>query len=102
MREMNGEALIYEALLKLYYYKNYKRFLDSELKSVMDSFIEYCRAKDIVENTNIVETMAVVFDSNRSKGAVKDELALSDSSLYRFRVKLVRSMKKFIEERLIN
>ncbi len=102
MREMDGEALIYEALLKLYYDKNSKRFLDGELKRVMDSFVEYCKAKDIVENTKIAEIMAIVFDLNNSKSKceLKDTLAFSDSSLYRFRIRLIRSLQKYIEERL--
>ena len=102
MREITGEMVVYESLLNLYYDEMAKYYLNKELISVVDSFVMYCKAKDIVDNTNIAETMEIVYNSHNkmSKGELKKRLSLSDSSLYRFRIKLVRSLNKYISDQL--
>lgn len=102
MREMTGEVLVHESLLFLYYDDMAQCYLNQEIISVVDSFITYCKAKDIVENTNIVETMEIVYNPQKkmSKSELKKKLSLSDSSLYRFRIKLVRSLDKYLSDKL--
>lgn len=101
MKEMDKETLVYEALLKLYFNASAKRFLDKEITGIMDRFVEYCYAKDIFDDTRTVETMRIIYDSksNLSQKELKNRLAFSDSSLYRFRLKLIRSLQRYISDR---
>ncbi len=94
--------LIYESLLNLYYDKTAKSFLNGEVIGFIDNFVAYCKAVDVVEDTILVETMETVYDprTGLSKDELKMKLALSDSSLYRFRVKIVHGLNKYISDNI--
>ncbi len=102
MREIASDVIVYESILRIYYNESVKCYLDQKTISVVDSFIEYCKAKDIVDNTKIAETMGIVYDSgNRMpKEEMTKALALSCSSLYRFRIKLINSFHKYLSDTL--
>lgn len=102
MRETDGDITIYESLLNLYYDDNARSFLNKETVIVVERYLEYCKAKDIVDNTRIAETMEIVYNTQNKipKYELKQMLALSGSSLYRFRIKLVHSFQKYIKDKL--
>ena len=102
MREMTGDAMVFESLLSLYYDEIAKYFLDRKILDILDGFIVYCNAKDIFDETNIVETMEIIYNPRlmMSKSELKEKLALSDSSLYRLRVKIVSSLHKYMSKKL--
>lgn len=102
MREVDGNMQTHESLLRLYFDKNSQERLDQKTISIIDDFITYCKAKDIMDDTKIVDTMEIIYNpqNNLLKSELKKLLALSGSSLYRFRVKLICSFRKFMSERI--
>lgn len=98
MRKKDSKLLVYESLLYLYYDESAKFLLAPKTREVVGSFVKFCKKKDIIDNTKTAETMEVIYNPKNmmTKGELKHVLALSGSSFYRFRIKLVRDLYKYI------
>ncbi len=100
MSDVSSELFKYESLLKLYYDTESRKWLEPQIVNVVDKFIEFCQTKDIMDETNTVKAMEIIYtsDDRCSLTEIEQELALSKPSLYRYRQKLVNSLRKFIEK----
>ena len=99
MKGLAGDRMYYELLLYLYFSKQRDRLADKDKENI-GRFIELCRAKDKLDNTQIAE-IATKFYSLGFGSTVKEvenHIGLSGASLYRFRTKMLDRLKDFLAE----
>ena len=100
MRPLRGERLIHENLLFLYFSDLKDSVLAEKTKEKIAQFIDICKANDKMDGTRTVETATVLYSNGLgiSVKNVKSRINMSDTSIYRFRLKMADRLKAFLME----
>lgn len=99
MKGLAGDRTIYELLLYVYFSEHRNRLAEKD-RELIGEFMELCRAKDKIDNTQIAVTVSR-FYSLRFGLSIKEmenTVGMSGASLYRFRTKIVDRLKDFFAE----
>ena len=99
MRGLAGDRTIYELLLYIYFSKQRSRLADKD-KKLIGEFIELCKAKDKMDNTQFADTITKFYSMGigLSVKEIENCVGLSGATLYRFRTKIVDRLKDFLAE----
>ncbi len=99
MKGLAGDRALYELLLYIYFSEHRDRLADKD-KALISEFIDLCKAKDKLDNTQIAETATNYYSAGlgMSVKEIEDSIGFSGASLYRFRIKIVDRLKDYLDE----
>lgn len=86
-----------EILLRMYFWEQ-GAYLNKELFGTLQAFMEHCKTNDMLQGTGQYNTMRAVYSSDLPLGGQKilAKVALSKSSLFRFRQRVTRQLYSFL------
>lgn len=96
MKKIIKEQYIYESILSLYFSVVKVRSLSAEMISSLDDFFMYYKSEDSFNNSQNYKLIKEIY-SNGDKTDMDQllkRIGFSESTLYRFRVKLIERLAK--------
>lgn len=99
MRGLAGDRAICELLLYVYFSKHRDRLTDKD-KELLGEFIDLCKAKDKLDNTQVADTVIKLYSAGvgLTVKETEDLIGLSGASLYRFRAKIADRLSNFLKD----
>lgn len=98
MKKLIQDQAIYETLLYLYFSDKKDIFLGVPIIQALEKFIRFYEIEDEFNNTNNVATLKKLYEDNEysSRESMLKQMALSETGLYRFRIKVIERLEKHL------
>ncbi len=89
-----------ESIFKIYFSKEKEDLLSPESLQMMNGFMEFCKVKDIINNTDYVYQIKQIYSSNDQEGdETSNKTFMSSASRYRFKKSIFELFKKYLSNK---